>query len=316
MNKKNILVTGALGHIGSRLIREYSKRSDIGEIVMLDDLSTQRYCSLFNLPKNIHYKFIEGDVRDEKLVENAVKGVYAVLHLAAITDAPSTINKPEETLDVNLNGTRCVLEASVRHGVKRFIFPSTTSVYGEAEGVVDENEPIDELNPSSPYATSKLEAEKLIINANGKNGIETIVLRNGTIFGTSIGMRFHTAINKFAYLASMGKPLTVWDSAIDSKRPYLGLNDATRAFQFVEENGNPGEIYNILTANFTMNEVIETIKELKPNVKIEITKSPLLNQKPYEVSSKKFLRFDFVFEDDLKTSLRESLELFDSIKND
>ena len=316
MDKKNILVTGALGHIGSRLIREYAKRDDIGEVVILDNLSAQRYCSLFNLPENVHYRFTEGDIRDKELVENAVRKVDTVLHLAAITDAPSTINNAEETRDVNLNGTKCVLDASVRHNVRRFIFPSTTSVYGEAEGIVDENEPIDKLKPSSPYATSKLEAERLVINANGKNGIETIVLRNGTIFGTSIGVRFHTAINKFAYLASMGKPLTVWDSAINSKRPYLGLNDATRAFQFVEQNGNPGEVYNVLTANFTMSEVIEAIRELKPDVEIEITESPLLNQKPYEVSSEKFCSLGFVFEDDLGDSLREILGLFDSIMND
>ena len=316
MDRKNILVTGALGHMGSKLIRKYAEREDIGRVIMLDDLSTQRYCSLFNLPENVSYRFIEGDIRDERLVESAVKGVDTVLHLAAITDAPSTINKPEETVDVNFNGTRCVLEASVRHGVRRFIFPSTTSVYGEAEGVVDENEPLDKLKPSSPYATSKLEAERLVIDANGKNGIETIVLRNGTIFGASIGMRFHTAINKFVYLASMNKPLTVWDSAINSKRPYLGLNDATRAFQFVEQNGNPGEVYNVLTANFTMSEIIEAIRELKPDVEIEITESPLLNQKPYEVSSEKFHRLGFVFEDDLKASLKESMGLFDSIKND
>lgn len=309
------LVTGGLGHIGSRLIREYSKRDDIERIVVVDNFLTQRYCSLFNLPNNIRYEFIEGDVRDEGLIDGAMKGIDVVMHLAAIVDAPSSIKRPKETRNVNVYGTKNVLKACMQNGVRRFIFPSTTSVYGEAEGVVDENTPRNQLKPSSPYAESKLEAEKFVIGANGKNGIETIVLRNGTIFGTSIGMRFHTAINKFVYQTSLNKPMTIWNSAMNSKRPYLGLNDAVRAFQFVEQNGNPGEIYNVLTSNFTMNEIIETIKRIKKDVKIEITESPLLNQKPYEVSSSKFCSLGFKFEDRLEDCLRDSFDLLSSINN-
>jgi len=309
------LITGSLGHIGSKLIREYAKRDDIGKIILFDNLSTQRYCSLFNLPANVNYEFIEGDIRNKNMTEKIVKGVDVVLHLAAITDAPSTIRNKEETIEVNFYGTKNILEASIKNGVRRFIFPSTTSVYGEAEGIVDENTPLNKLKPSSPYAESKLEAEKLIRELNGEKGIETIILRNGTIFGASIGMRFHTAVNKFVYLASLDQPLTIWDSAANSKRPYLGLDDAVRALQFAENNGNPGEIYNVLTKNFTMNEIIEEIKKIKPSVKIEITKSPLLNQKPYEVSSEKFCSLGFVFNDKLEDCLRESFGLLNSIKN-
>jgi nucleoside-diphosphate-sugar epimerase len=309
------LVTGGLGHIGSGLIREYSKRDDIERIVVVDNFLTQRYCSLFNLPNNIKYKFIEGDVRDQGVIDSAMKGIDVVMHLAAITDAPSTINNKEETIAVNLYGTERVLKTAAAFGVRKFIFPSTTSVYGEAEGIVDENTSQNELKPSTPYAESKLEAEKIVIEANGKNEIETIVLRNGTIFGTSIGMRFHTAINRFVYQAAMNKPLTVWDSAIKSKRPYLGLNDAMRAWRFAEENAKPGEIYNVLTENFAMGEIIEAIRKIKPEVKIEITKSPVLNQKPYEVSCQKFLSLGFKFEDNLEDCLRESFDLFRSINN-
>ncbi len=315
MDKKSILVTGALGHIGSKLIREYAKREDVGRIVILDNFSTQRYYSIFNLPQNVDYEFVEGDVRDRKSVERAVKDVDTVLHLAAITDAPATMDKPEETMSVNFDGTKSVLEASINYGVRRFIFPSSTSVYGEAEGIVDENTPIDRLKPSSPYAESKLLSENLVTGANRRNGIETIVLRNGTIFGTSVGMRFHTAINKFVYLAAMNRPLTIWDSAMNSKRPYLGLDDEIRAFEFVENNGNPGEIYNVLTRNFTMNEIIQAIRKRKPEVKIEITKSPILNQKPYEVSCKKFCSLGFTFKDKLEDYLDEGFKLLGSIKN-
>ncbi|PIN90867.1 nucleoside-diphosphate sugar epimerase [Candidatus Pacearchaeota archaeon CG10_big_fil_rev_8_21_14_0_10_34_76] len=308
-----VLVTGGLGHIGSKLIREYAKRDDVELVRVLDNFFVQRYCSLFDLPLNKKYEFIGGDIKNKEDVEKAVKDIDLVVHLAAITDAPSTINNEEETFRVNLEGTKNVLEASAKAGVKRFLFPSTTSVYGEAEGVVDEKT-ID-LKPASPYAKAKLEAESFVKNAYKELGIETIVLRKGTIFGTSIGMRFHTAVNKFCYLAAMNKPLTVWDSALESKRPYLSLDDDIKALQFFEKNGSPGELYNVLTKNYTMHEIIDAIKKHAPETNITITKSPILNQKPYHVDDRKIKELGFVPEGNLDEDIGKTLRLFKAIQN-
>ena len=84
-----------------------------------------------------------------------------------------------------------------------FLYPSTTSVYGEAEGIVSENSPEEVYKPASPYAESKRKVEKLLQNVHRETGFPILILRKGTIFGTSIGMRFHTAINKFCWLAAM-----------------------------------------------------------------------------------------------------------------
>jgi len=313
-----LLVTGGLGHIGSKLIREYSKREDVELIRILDNLSTQRYCSLFDLPENENkkYEFIEGDVNDIDVVRKAVKDIDLVIHLAAVTDAPSTINNPEMTHRVIYEGTWNVLNAAINSNVKRFLYPSTTSVYGEAEGVVDEDSSEEMYKPASPYAEAKRKTEKLIREIAKETGFPAIILRKGTIFGTSIGMRFHTAINKFCYLAAMGKPLTVWDSALNSKRPYLGLNDCIRAYQFFEKNGKSGEIYNVVTKNFEMQEIISAIKQVIPDVKIETTKSPLLNQRPYHVSDKKIKELGFEASDDLIENVRETIKLFKEIKNE
>lgn len=312
-----VLVTGGLGHIGSQLIRDYSKRDDIELIRIFDNLSTQRYCSLFNLPvkSGLKYEFIEGDINNIEEVEKAIKDIDIVIHLASITDAPSTINSPELTDKSIYDGTNNVLNASINSNVKRFLYPSTTSVYGEAEGIVDENSPEETYKPASPYAEAKRKVEKLLQQTYRETGFPIIILRKGTIFGMSIGMRFHTAINKFCWLAALNKPLTVWDSALNSKRPYLGLDDCIRAYQFFEKNGKLGEVYNVLTNNFEMKEIIETIRSYNPDLKIEITKSPLLNQKPYEVSNKKIREIGFEFRDDLYESVRETIELFRGIKN-
>lgn len=310
------LITGGLGHIGSKLIREYAKREDIELIRIMDNFLVQRYPSLFDLPKtHVKYEFIEGDIRDIEKVREVMKGIDFVIHLASITDAPSTINDPQLTHKVIYEGTWNVVNAAMQAKVKRFFYASTTSVYGEAEGIVDENSADELYKPASPYADAKRKTEKLLQQIYKDTGFPIIILRKGTIFGASIGMRFHTAVNKFCYLTAMGKPLTVWDSALNSKRPYLGLDDCIRAYEFLEKNGKPGEIYNVVTKNFEMREIIDAVKSAAPNVKIEITKSPLLNQKPYHVGDNKIRELGFVPKDDLQKDIKETVDLFKAINN-
>lgn len=313
-----VFITGGLGHIGSKLIRDYSNRDDIELIRILDNLSTQRYCSLFNLPEKngLKYEFVEGDINNIEIVKKSMKDIDIVVHLASITDAPSTINNSELTEKIIYNGTWNVLNAAIHAKVERFLYASTTSVYGEAEGIVDENVSEDFYKPASPYAFAKRKTELLIQNIAKETGFPAIILRKGTIFGTSIGMRFHTAINKFCYLAAMGKPLTVWDSALNSKRPYLGLNDCVNAYKFFDNNGKAGEIYNVLTKNYEMKEIIDSIKKNFPKVKIDITKSPLLNQKPYYVSDEKIKSLGFIPKDNLDDEIKETVKLFKGIKNE
>ncbi|MEK6898340.1 MAG: NAD(P)-dependent oxidoreductase [Nanoarchaeota archaeon] len=311
-----LLVTGGLGHIGSKLIREYAKRDDVELIRIFDNISTQRYPALFDLPRtHVKFEFIEGDINDIVKIKDAMKDIDVVIHLASVTDAPSTINNPELTGRVIFDGTWNVVNAAMHANVRRFLYPSTTSVYGEAEGIVDENSPEELYKPASPYAEAKRKTEKLLQKISKETGFPIIVLRKGTIFGTSIGMRFHTAVNKFCYLAAINKPLDVWDSALNSKRPYLGLNDCIRAYEFFETNGKIGEIYNVLTKNFEMREIIDAIRQTKPDVKIKITKSPLLNQKPYHVGDNKIRETGFVPKDNLQEDIRETIGLFKSIKN-
>ena len=308
----NILVTGGLGHIGSQLIRDLANRKDVGTIRILDNLLTQRYCSLFYLPET-KYEFIEGDIADPAAVRQAMRDMDLVIHLAAITDAPSTIAKPEETHRINYTGTEMVLHAAMQANVRKFLFPSTTSVYGEAEGIVDEDAAEEIYKPASPYAAAKFAAEKLMRDAHAAQGFPAIVVRMGTIFGTSVGMRFHTAVNKFCYLAALGRPLTVWENALDQKRPYLGLNDAVRAFSFLEQHGKAGELYNVVTENYTVRQVVDTIRAVVPDVQIELTKSPILNQKSYHVASAKIQGLGFAYVDSLQEQIRNTISLFRGI---
>jgi UDP-glucose 4-epimerase len=303
-----IVVTGALGHIGSYVIRDLARQFPDSEIVMIDNLITQRYSSLFNLPSNGNYKFIEGDITKLDL-KSLFKNANVVIHLAAITDAAGSFERSKEVEANNFQSTLKVAEACIHSG-SRLISPSSTSVYGTQNDVVDENCSEEELQPQSPYARTKLKEEAYIADLVAKKELKAILCRFGTIFGTSPGMRFHTAVNKFCWQASMGIPITVWKTAYDQKRPYLDLKDASRAMTFIIQNDIfDGEIYNVLTLNSTVREVVETIKEFEPSLKVEFVDNQIMNQLSYEVLCDKFKAKGFVFSGNLKEGIKDSISL-------
>lgn len=303
-----IAITGALGHIGSRLIRELPAMFPEAEIVLIDNLATQRYCSLFNLPASGRYDFLEADVLKADLT-SIFEGATAVVHLAAITDASNSFQIKEEVERVNFTGTQRVVQAC-RQVNCALIFPSTTSVYGSQADEVDEDCPIKDLKPQSPYAEAKLRAERLLQNLRGQRGLSFVICRLGTIFGTSVGMRFHTAINKFCWQAVMGQPLTVWKTALNQNRPYLDLDDAVEAIKFIIQNKlYDGRVYNVVTTNTSIGKIVDIISAYVPNISIEYVDSQIMNQLSYNVSNNRFCDLGFEFKGDLEQGIGKTVDL-------
>ncbi len=299
-----VVVTGALGHIGSRLIRELT--SSVTEIDLLDNLETQRYASLFDLPAGRRLRFIETDVCTGDLA--CIAGAEAVVHLAALTNAEESQKQRERYLAVNVEGLKRVAQACLKQGVP-LIFPSTTSVYGSSsasnDGRVGET---GALAPQSFYAESKMLAEQALAEL-GAQGLRYVVCRFGTIFGPSIGMRFHTAVNKFVWQAVTGQPLTVWQTAWHQQRPYLDLRDCVAAVNFIiERKLFGGETYNVLTGNYTVEEIVSAIKELAPALKIKIVESPIMNMLSYDVDDSRFRAVGFSPRGNLRAGLGATVD--------
>tara|TARA_B110000858_G_C17688191_1_gene419989 strand:- start:635 stop:1018 length:384 start_codon:yes stop_codon:yes gene_type:complete len=123
-------------------------------------------------------------------------------------------------------------------------------------------------------------------------------------------MRFHTAVNKFCWQAVMRQPITVWKTAYDQKRPYLDLIDASRAIAFIIDNDIfDGGIYNILTKNSTVREVVGAIRDFVPDLEIEFVESKIMNQLSYEVLCDKFKSKGFVFTGSLKNGIGQTISL-------
>jgi len=309
-----IIVTGAIGHIGSYIIRDLGVFFPGSNIVMIDNMMTQRFPSLFNLPPHANYRFIEGDVNQMNL-RSVFVDADVVIHLAAITDAAGSIDKAEELEANNFQSTYRVAEACIETDAS-LIAISSTSVYGTQNDKVDENCLESELQPQSPYATTKLKEEELISKLSKERGLKSIHCRFGTIFGASPGMRFHTAVNKFCWQAVMNQPITVWSTAYDQKRPYLDLLDASRAIAFIIKNNIfDGRIYNVLTSNCTVREVVDIIKEFVPNLEIEFVDNRIMNQLSYEVMCDRFKSKGFVSSGSMTRGVLETIDILKQSNN-
>ena len=172
------------------------------------------------------------------------------------------------------------------------------------------------IDPQSPYADCKIKEEKYIISKSKKEKIKTIILRLGTIFGPSEGMRFHTAVNKFCYQAAFNKSLTIWKTAYTQKRPYLDLNDAIRCIKFIiSKNLFDNEVYNVATNNISVKNLLNNIRKYK-KIKIKFVTNKIMNQLSYEASCKKIFKKGFKFKGNLDRQIKNTLKLFSGIKND
>jgi UDP-glucose 4-epimerase len=302
-----IVVTGPLGHIGSALIRALPGHFADAEIVLIDNMMTQRYASLFNLPPAGRYRFHEADVREADL-RPLFDGAHTVVHLAATTDAVGSVHNAAATEANNYNATAKVAAACAETGA-RLIHVSSTSVYGTQDETVSEDCPPEDLKPQSPYAESKLKEENLVRSLHN-SGLKAVVCRFGTIFGPSPGMRFHTAVNKFCWQAVMRQPLTVWRTAYNQKRPYLDLSDAIRAIaHIIDRDLFDSRVYNVLTLNATVGDIVETIRKFLPDLAVNFVDSPIMNQLSYEVSSQRFIDQGFAFAGDLGRGIEGTISL-------
>jgi len=171
------LVTGGAGFIGSNIVEELLKRGY--SVRILDNFATGKRENLKQFEKDI--EVIEGDIRSFHIVQQAVKDINVILHQAALPSVPRSIKDPITSNEVNVVGTLNILEAAKDAGVKRVVYASSSSVYGDNpdlpkhEGMMP--------NPLSPYAVSKLAGEKYCNVFSRLYGIETVVLRYFNVFG-------------------------------------------------------------------------------------------------------------------------------------
>lgn len=303
-----LLITGACGHIGSYIIEHVNQIKKIKEVILIDNFSTQRYISIFNIKNKKKFKFYNVDLSREKL--NFLPKIDYVIHCASHTNAQSSFKIKNEMFRNNLNCFKNILNFCKKKKSK-LIHISSTSVYGKQTKIVNEDDDAF-LKPQSPYAEIKLIEEQILARNNKK--IRYMTFRFGTIAGISKGMRFHTAINKFCFDVSLNKKIHVYKTAMDQYRPYLSLRDAFKAFKFcIDKNLFTNNIYNILSGNFTVRQIIKIIKKYHKKVSIKFVKNLIMNQLSYHVENKKIQKLGLRLNSSIDKDIKETLKLFKNL---
>lgn len=306
-----ILITGACGHIGSYFVENLYKIKKVKKAILIDNLKSNRFNSLFNTNKKNKVEFYLKDLNDIRSLDQ-FKGISIVFHFASMTNAEKSFGKEKEMFSNNLNCLKTVIKFCEKTNAK-LVHLSSTSVYGKQTDLVDETCEKKYLKPQSPYAKIKI-MEENILKKNTKS-IKYNTFRFGTIAGVSRGIRFHTAVNSFCLNAGIGEKIKVYKTALHQYRPYLSLEDAFKLFKFcIDENFFENDIYNVVSNNFTVNQIINKIKKLKKNIKISYVNSAIMNQLSYHVDKKKLSNRGLFLNSNLDRDVADTLNLFKNIK--
>jgi UDP-glucose 4-epimerase len=301
----NLLITGACGHIGSYLAENIYKIKKIKKTILVDNLESNRFCSLFKLDKKNKLKFYLRNIEKENSL-NDFKNIKYVIHCASMTNAEKSFGKEDLMYKNNIDCLKTVIKFCKKNKAKLFHL-SSTSVYGKQADIVDENCEEKHLKPQSPYADIKLIEEKMLKKETSNLIFNTF--RFGTIAGVSKGIRFHTAVNKFCLNAAINEDIQVYKTALNQFRPYLSLSDALKSFQFcIEKDFFQNDIFNILSGNFTVNQILRMIKKYKKKIKVKLVDAEIMNQLSYHVSKEKIekegLHLNHNIENDIKNTLK------------
>ena len=267
------VVTGCAGFIASHLVDELLKNNWI--VYGIDNFHPYydkklKEFNLKNLKKSKNFTFIEGSILSKSDLNKIPKNIDYLFHYAAIAGVRNSILNPDEYFKINLDGTKILLQNFIK--IKKIIFASTSSIYGE---VSSNDFPVSEthsLNPISPYGESKKLAEEFCQQFVIKNQIELVILRFYTVFGPR--QRPDEAFTKFIRLILDKKPVPIYGDG-NKMRDFTYVSDIVNGSILASTKGSG--VYNLGTNNpITVNQMVSTIEKLMgEEIQKKYVKSPI-----------------------------------------
>jgi UDP-glucose 4-epimerase len=263
MSKGRVLVTGGAGFVGSHLVKRLVKEGY--DVNVIDNLS-RNVNNIQDLIQEGNINFLKGDIRERAHIEKAITGCDYVIHLAAVC-----INRskafPTEAIEVNLNGSFNVFGAAINNNIKKLLFTSTSSVFGQPEYL-----PMDEKMPkraAEPYGATKFCAEQMLEFLSKKHGLPYVIIRPFNVYGPyqSTDAYYTSVINVFIKNLIVGKPPKI-DGNGEQSMDFTHVNDLVDAYIKLLEAPVVNEDFNVAPGkDVSIKQLAETIiKELKLNL--------------------------------------------------
>ena len=268
-----VLVTGGAGYIGAVLVRQLLQKNF--KVRVLDSLKFGGD-ALYDVMLHPDFEFINGDIRNEKNIDEALKGVDAVAHLAAIVGDPACKKYSDEARSTNWDGSCSLFDKAEKPGIAKFVFASTCSNYGKMANPDDFVTETSQLNPISLYAELKVKFEDYLLNVNKDSRICSTALRFSTVYGFSPRIRFDLTVNEFTRNAAVHGVQEIWGAQF--WRPYCHVDDLARAVVLVLESDESkvrANVFNVGSTeeNYNKGMIIEEVCKVVPNVQVDYVDS-------------------------------------------
>lgn len=236
-----ILVTGGAGFIGSCFARRWAQQHPADEVIVLDALT---YAGSRDNLAGAPHTFIHGDICDAAVVDEAIAGCEVVAHFAAESHVDRSLDGGAQFLRTSVDGTYELLQAARRHGVRRFLMVSTDEVYGPVPA--GHSLETDELLPSSPYAASKVAADRLAYSYFVTYGLPVLITRSSNNYGP-----YQYPEKQLPFFTTQvldGQPVPIYGDG-SACRDWLHVEDNCAALELVIARGEPGQTYNVGAEN-------------------------------------------------------------------
>ena len=234
---RRILITGGAGFIGSHLARHFA---DQAEVTVLDDLRSGYARNL----EGVRCRFLQGSIRDDDALSQAIAGAQEVYHLAAMVSVPESVAKPAECAELNTEGTRRVLAAALAAGSRKVVLASSAAIYGDNPTVPKlESMPPE---PKSPYAETKLAGENLLEAYRRSHGLGTTSLRFFNVFGPRQDPRsaYAAAVPIFIAKALRDEPISIHGDG-GQTRDFIHVSDIVGALAYAGASNDMAGTYNV-----------------------------------------------------------------------
>lgn len=259
-----VLITGGAGYIGSELVHKLANSNTISEIVVYDNLYRGNYHFFTGVRKleSKKVRFVKGDILDGRKLRKTLEGIDTVFHLAANVTTPFADQNPHFFEQVNHWGTAELVYAVEQSDVSKFVYLSSTSVYGSQEEVVT----IDTaLNPKTFYGISKMRGEEHVRRLFTK--MQTYIIRSGNVYGYSKAMRIDAVINKFMFDAQFANRITINGDG-NQHRAFIEMGFLVDSLDALITSNLSSANYNLVDKTLSILEIADVLKDIYPSLEM------------------------------------------------